>query len=65
MSNTWRLLGIKSSSDPEKRSVNENEGVVVETSTQSINRRHGSSGRGDRTVSPRYHDGWFLLADPC
>jgi hypothetical protein len=55
-------LGIKPHPDPEKkrRSVNE-KGVVVETSTHSINRRHGGSGRGDRTVSPRYHDGRFFL----
>jgi hypothetical protein len=56
-------LGVKPRSDPEEDSVNE-KGLVAETSTQSINRRHGSYGRGDRTVSPRYHDGWFLLADP-
>jgi hypothetical protein len=35
--------------------------VVVETLTHSINRRHGGSGRGDRTVSPRYPYGWFFL----
>jgi hypothetical protein len=27
----------------------------------SINRSHGGSGHGDKTVSPRYHDGWFFL----
>jgi hypothetical protein len=35
--------------------------MVVETLFHSINRRHGSFGRGKRTVSPMYHDGWFLL----
>ena len=35
--------------------------MVVETSNHSINRRHGGSGRGDRTVSPKYHDGRFFL----
>jgi hypothetical protein len=53
-------LGIKPHPDPDERSVNE-KGVVVETSTHSINRRHGGSGRGDKTVSPRYHDGRFFL----
>jgi hypothetical protein len=53
-------LGIKPHPDPNERSVNE-KGVVVETLTHSINRRHGGSGRGDRTVSPRYHDGHFFL----
>jgi hypothetical protein len=58
-----RPLVIQSCSDPEEDSVNE-QGLVVETSAQSINRKHGSYGRGDRTVSPRYHDGRFLLAGP-
>jgi hypothetical protein len=56
-------LGIEPRPDPEENSVNER-GLVVETSFHSINRRHGSSGRGDITVSPRYLDGWFLLAGP-
>jgi hypothetical protein len=55
----WHPLGIKPHPDPEG-SVNE-KGVVVETSTHSINRRHGGSGRGDRTVSPRYPYGQFFL----
>jgi hypothetical protein len=53
-------LGVKPHPDPDERSVNE-KGVVVETSNHSINRRRGGSGRGDRTVSPRYHDGRFFL----
>jgi hypothetical protein len=53
-------LGIKPHPDPNERSVNEKV-VVVETSTHSINRRCGGSGRGDRIVSPRYHDGNFFL----
>jgi hypothetical protein len=43
-----------------KKVVNE-KGVVVETSTHSINRRHGGSGHGDRTVSPRYPYGMVFL----
>jgi hypothetical protein len=49
-------LVIKPHPDPDERSVNE-KGVMVETSTHSINRRCGGSSCGDRTVSPRYHDG--------
>jgi hypothetical protein len=45
---------------PDEKSVNE-KGVVVETSTHSINRRHGGSGHGDRAISPRYPYGWFFL----
>jgi hypothetical protein len=44
-------LGVKPRSDPEEDSVNE-KGLVVETSAQSINRRHGSYGRGDRSCQP-------------
>jgi hypothetical protein len=55
-----RPLVIKPRPDPEEKSVNE-QGPVVETSAHSINRRHGGSGRGDKTVSPRYHDGRFFL----
>jgi hypothetical protein len=51
-------LGIKPHPDPDERSVNE-KGVVVETLTHSINRRHGGSGYGDRIDSLRYHDGCF------
>jgi hypothetical protein len=58
-----RPLVIPPCSDPEEDSVNE-QGLIAETSTQSINRKHGSYGQGDRTVSPRYHDGQFLLAGP-
>jgi hypothetical protein len=53
-------LGVKPHPDPDERSINE-KGVVVETSTHSINRRRGGSGRGDKIVSPRYHDGRFFL----
>jgi hypothetical protein len=53
-------LGVKPHLDPDEKPVNE-KGVVVETSTHSINKRHGGSGRGDRTVSLRYHDGRFFL----
>jgi hypothetical protein len=49
-------LRIKPHPDPDEGSVNEKV-VVVETSTQSINRRRGGSGSGDRTISPWYHDG--------
>jgi hypothetical protein len=58
-----RPLGIKPRCDLEENSVNE-KGVVVETSTHSINIKRGGPGRGDKTVSPRYHNGWFLLAGP-
>jgi hypothetical protein len=53
-------LGIKPHFDPDERLVNE-KGVVVKTKTHSINRRHGGSSRGDRTVNPRHHDGRFFL----
>jgi hypothetical protein len=46
-------LGIKPRCDPERKKVNE-KGMVVETLTHSINRRHGRSGQGDRTVSSIY-----------
>jgi hypothetical protein len=55
-----RPLVIKPRLDPEEKSINE-QGPVVETSTHSINKRHGGSGRGDKTVSLRYHDGRFFL----
>jgi hypothetical protein len=54
-----RPLGIKPHCNPEV-SVNE-KGVVVETLTHSINRKHGGSGCGDKTVSPRYPYGRFFL----
>jgi hypothetical protein len=41
--------------DLEERLVDE-QGLVVETSTRSINEKHGGSGHGDKTVSPRYHE---------
>jgi hypothetical protein len=53
-------LGIKPQPDLDERSVNE-KGVEVETLTHSINRRHGGSGCGSRTVSLRSHDGRFFL----
>jgi hypothetical protein len=53
-------LVIKTHPNPEEKSVNE-QGLVIETSTHSINETHGGSGRGDKTVSPRYHDGRFFL----
>jgi hypothetical protein len=46
-------LGIEPHLDPDERSINE-KGVVFETLTYSINRRHGGYGRGDNTFSPRY-----------
>ena len=49
-------LVIKPHPGPDEGSVNE-KGVVVETTTHSINGRHGGSGHGDRAVSLRYHDG--------
>jgi hypothetical protein len=52
-------LGIELRPNLDGRSVNE-KGVVVETSTHSINRRHGGSGRGGSTVRPRYPDGRFF-----
>jgi hypothetical protein len=58
-----RPLGVKSCPDPEEDLVN-GKGLVAETSAQSINRRRGSYGQGDRVVSPRGHDGRFLLVDP-
>jgi hypothetical protein len=57
-------LGVNPHPNPEKDSVNE-KGPVVETSAQSINRKLGSYCQGDKIVSPRYHDGRFLLAGPC
>jgi hypothetical protein len=58
-----RPLVIQPHSDPKEDSVNE-QGLVAETSVQSINKKHGSYDRGDRIVSSRYHDGRFLLAGP-
>jgi hypothetical protein len=52
-------LGIKPYPGPDEGSVNEK--GVVETSTHSINIRHGGSSRGDRVVSPRYHSGRVFL----
>jgi hypothetical protein len=49
-------LGIKPHPGLNERSVNE-KGVVVETSTHSINRRHGGCVRGDRAVRQMYHGG--------
>jgi hypothetical protein len=49
-------LGVKPHPDPDEGSINE-KGVVVETLTHSINKRHGGSGHGDKAVSLRYHDG--------
>jgi hypothetical protein len=42
-------LGIKPHPSPNEGSVNE-KGVVVETLTHSLNRRHGGSGHGDRAT---------------
>jgi hypothetical protein len=56
-------LGIRSQSDPEEDPVNE-KGLVVEALSQSINRRCEISGRGDRTINLRYHEGKFCLAGP-
>jgi len=53
-------LVIKPCPDPEAKLVNE-QGPIVETSDHSINRRHGGSGYGDRTVSSRYHDEQFFM----
>jgi hypothetical protein len=53
-------LVVKVCLDLEVKTVNE-QGLVVETSAHSINRRDGGFGHGDKTVSPRYHDGWFFL----
>jgi hypothetical protein len=53
-------LVIKTHTDPEEKSVNE-QGPVAETSTHSINIKNGGYGRGDRNVSSRYHDGQFFL----
>jgi len=47
-----------------KRAVKE-KGVVVETSTHSVNRKNGGFDRGDKTFSLRYHDGCFFPAGPC
>jgi hypothetical protein len=58
-----RSIIIPPDSNPEKNSINE-KGLLVETSTQCINKKHGSYDRGDRVVIPRYHDGWFPLAGP-
>jgi hypothetical protein len=51
-----RPLGIKPHPGLDEGSVNE-KGVVVETSTRSVNGKRGGFGRGDRAVSPRYHGG--------
>jgi hypothetical protein len=56
-------LVIKPHPDLEEKSVNE-QGLVVETSFHSINKRHEGFGRGDRAISLSYQDGGFLLADP-
>jgi hypothetical protein len=53
-------LVVKPRPDPEEKSANEQE-LVVETLAHSINKKHGGSVRGDRTVNPRYHDGQFFL----
>jgi hypothetical protein len=58
-----RPLVLQSHSNPEGGLINE-QGLVAETSSQSINTRHGSYGKGDRIVSPRYYDKRFLLAGP-
>jgi hypothetical protein len=55
-----RPLVVKPHPDPKDKSVNE-KGLVVETSTHPINKRHGGSGHGDKTFSPRYHDGQVSL----
>jgi hypothetical protein len=52
-------LSVEPCLDPDERSVNE-KGVMVETSTHSINIRHGGSSRGDNTIIPRYPNGRFL-----
>jgi hypothetical protein len=52
--------GIKPHPGLDEGSINE-KGVVVETSTHSINARRGESGCGDRAVSPRYHGGRVFL----
>jgi hypothetical protein len=49
----WFPLGIKPHCDPEKKKEVNEKGVVVETSTHSINRRHGGYSHGDRTIIPR------------
>jgi hypothetical protein len=54
-------LVIPPRSDSEEDSINE-QGMIVETSAKSINRKHGRYGQGDKIVSPRYHDGRFLIA---
>jgi hypothetical protein len=54
------LLVVKPHPDLEEESVNE-QGLVVKTSSHSINENHGGSGHGDRTISSRYHNGWFFL----
>jgi hypothetical protein len=56
-------LGVKSRSDLEEDLVN-GKGLVAETQAQSINRRCGRYGRGDRAIILRSNDGQFLLADP-
>jgi hypothetical protein len=53
-------LGVNPHPESDKRSVNE-KGVVVETLTHCINRRHGGSGCGEKNFSLRYHDGRFFL----
>jgi hypothetical protein len=46
-----------------KRAVNE-KGVVVETSTHSVNINHKGSSRGDITIILRYINGRLLLVGP-
>jgi hypothetical protein len=50
--NKWPPLVIKPCIDAEEISVNGRR-PIVKTSTHSINKRHGSLGRGDKTVSSR------------
>jgi hypothetical protein len=60
-----RPLGIKPLAViPEKKEVNE-KGVVVETLTHSINKRHGGSGRGDKTCQPEVPLWMVFPAGPC
>jgi hypothetical protein len=60
MLNPCHPLVVKPHPDPKEKSVNE-QGLVVKISTHSINENHGGFGRGDKTVSSRYHDGRFFL----
>jgi hypothetical protein len=57
-----RPLGVNPHPDPRRDQLIK-EGMVADTSTQSINRKHGGSDHGDKTISPRYHDGRFFLQD--